>query len=97
MTLTDSAGFTFIPLGPRAGQSDRERRKCMQSILEDFHFEIQKKANKKKSVMCLFWTHEKKIILGVEVNIIHMIYNALIITKGYEHCLFFLKIESQLA
>lgn len=47
--------------------------------------------------MCLFWAHEKKIILGAEVNIIHMIYNALITTKGYEHCLFFLKIESQLA
>lgn len=67
----------------------------MQSILEDFHFELQKRLT--KSVMCLFWTHAKKISLGAEINIIHMIYNALILTKGYEHCFFFLKIESQLA
>lgn len=34
--------------------------------------------------MCLFWTHEKKSIVGAKINITHMIYSALILTKGRE-------------
>lgn len=54
-----------------------------------FIFEIQKRL---KSVMCLFWTHEKTSIVGAEVDIIHMIHNALILTKGYENSILVFKI-----
>lgn len=53
-----------------------------------FIFEIQKRL---KSVMCLFWTHEKKSIVGAEVDIIHMIHSALILTKGYENSILVFK------
>lgn len=88
MTLSDLAVFTFTPWDLEQARVIGKGESAYRVFWRISIFEIQKRLT--KCVMCLFWTHEKKIILGAEVNIIHTIYSALILTKGYKHCFFFL-------